>query len=124
MDVAELGRALADSSGHVRDGAAARGTDRSEAGGDVSVFERGLVALDRARADARALAGVVIGLAPRVSARGRNSNSAVGSRASNELCNRADRADLSLKSGLPKRLTFIERLCRTDRIKCATSKKN
>ena len=51
----------------------------TEAGGEVSVFlSGGLVALDSARADAGAMAGVAIRLAPRVSARGGSSKSAVG----------------------------------------------
>jgi hypothetical protein len=51
------GGAVADSARHLRDGAAARGTVGAEAGPSVSVFERGLVALDLARAHAGAAAG-------------------------------------------------------------------
>ena len=57
VDVGELGGALADSARDVRDGATARGPDETEAGRGVPLSQRGLVALDRAQANAGAVAG-------------------------------------------------------------------
>ena len=60
VDVGELGRALADRESEVYDGAAARGAVGPEAGRSVPLPQRGLVALDRARADAGAVAGAQV----------------------------------------------------------------
>jgi hypothetical protein len=58
--VAELGGAVAHNKGEVRDGATARGPVGRQAGGGVPLPQRGLVALDRARADAEAVAGAQV----------------------------------------------------------------
>jgi hypothetical protein len=81
VDVGELGSALADSARHVCDGTTARGPDETEAGRCLPLSQRGLVALDRARADAGAVAGAQLRDEGGVFGDGRQSQSAVGARA-------------------------------------------
>jgi hypothetical protein len=60
VDVAEFGRALADQTGEIRDRASAGRPFGPEGGGGVPLPQRGLVALERDRADAGAMAGPAV----------------------------------------------------------------
>jgi hypothetical protein len=60
VDVGELGGEVAHKQGHLRDGAAARGPNGTEAGRGVPLRQRGLIALDRPRADAESVAGAAV----------------------------------------------------------------